>query len=79
MGDAYPELKAQQVLIGRVMQEEEESFLRTLSTGINLLENVVEQTRKEGKTVIDGEKAFTLFDTYGFPSTSPNSSATNTA
>lgn len=67
MGDAYPELKAQQVLIGRVMQEEEESFLRTLSTGINLLENVVEQTRKEGKTVIDGEKAFTLFDTYGFP------------
>lgn len=67
MGDAYPELKAQQVLIGRVMQEEEECFLRTLSTGINLLENVVEQTRKEGKTVIDGEKAFTLFDTYGFP------------
>ena len=67
MGEAYPELKAQQVLIGRVMQEEEESFLRTLSTGINLLENVVEQTRKEGKTVIDGEKAFTLFDTYGFP------------
>ncbi len=67
MGDAYPELKAQQVLIGRVMQEEEESFLRTLSTGINLLENVVEQTRKEGKTMIDGEKAFTLFDTYGFP------------
>ena len=67
MGDAYPELRAQQVLIGRVMQEEEESFLRTLSTGINLLENVVEQTRKEGKTVIDGEKAFTLFDTYGFP------------
>ena len=67
MGDAYPELKAQQVLIGRVMQEEEASFLRTLSPGINLLENVVEQTRKEGKTVIDGEKAFTLFDTYGFP------------
>ena len=67
MGDAYPKLKAQQVLIRSVMQEEEESFLRTLSTGINLLENVVEQTRKEGKTVIDGEKAFTLFDTYGFP------------
>ena len=67
MGDAYPELKAQQVLIGRVMQEEEESFLRTLSTGSILLENVVEQTRKEGKTVFDGEKAFTLFDTNGFP------------
>ena len=67
MGEAFPELKAQQVLIGRVMQEEEESFLRTLSTGINMLENVIAQTKKEGKTVVDGEKAFTLFDTYGFP------------
>lgn len=67
MGGAYPELKAQQVLIGRVMQEEEESFLRTLSTGISMLDSVMEQTRKEGETVVDGEKAFTLFDTYGFP------------
>lgn len=67
MGEAYPELKAQQVLITRVIQEEEESFLRTLSTGINLLERVIDDTKKAGKTIVDGEKAFTLFDTYGFP------------
>ena len=67
MGEAYPELKAQQVLIGRVMQEEEESFLRTLSTGINLLEAVIAETKQAGSTIVDGEKAFTLFDTYGFP------------
>ena len=67
MGEAYPELVAQQVLIGKVMQEEEESFLRTLSTGINMLEAVIADTKKNGKTVVDGEKAFTLFDTYGFP------------
>ena len=67
MGEAYPELKAQQELITRVMKEEEESFLRTLSTGISLLENVIAETKKDGKTVVDGQKAFTLFDTYGFP------------
>ena len=67
MGGAYPELKAQQVLIGRVMQEEEESFLRTLSTGITMLEGVIAATKLEGKDTVDGTKAFTLFDTYGFP------------
>ena len=67
MGEAYPELKAQQELITRVMKEEEESFLRTLSTGISMLENVIAETKKDGKTVVDGQKAFTLFDTYGFP------------
>ena len=67
MGDAYPELPAQQQLIGRVMQEEEESFLRTLATGINMLEAVIAETKAAGKTVVDGQKAFTLFDTYGFP------------
>ncbi len=67
MGAAYPELPAQQQLIGKVMKEEEESFLRTLATGISLLENVVAETKAAGKTVVDGQKAFTLFDTYGFP------------
>ena len=67
MGDAYPELKAQQVLISRVIQEEEESFLRTLSTGITLLEGVMAEAKADGKGVVAGEKAFTLFDTYGFP------------
>lgn len=67
MGEAYPELTAQQTLIGRVMQEEEESFLRTLSTGISMLEGVIKETKQNGKTAVEGEKAFTLFDTYGFP------------
>ncbi len=67
MGSTYPELEAQKDLIGKVMKEEEESFLRTLDTGIRLLDSVMEETRRSGKSVIDGEKAFTLFDTYGFP------------
>ena len=67
MGDVYPELTAQETLISRVMKEEEESFLRTLATGINLLESLIAETKKAGSTVLDGEKAFTLFDTYGFP------------
>ena len=67
MGGSYPELEAQKVLIARVIREEEEAFLRTLATGINLLDSIIEETRKEGKTQIDGVKAFTLFDTFGFP------------
>ncbi len=67
MGGAYPELVAQQTLIGHVMQEEEESFLRTLSTGISMLEGVIAETRKAGSDTVEGAKAFTLFDTYGFP------------
>ncbi|MBO5133883.1 MAG: alanine--tRNA ligase [Bacteroidaceae bacterium] len=67
MGEAYPELPAQQTLISRVMKEEEESFLRTLATGINMLEGVIAETKQAGKTILSGEKAFTLFDTYGFP------------
>ncbi len=67
MGASYPELPAQQQLITKVMKEEEESFLRTLSTGISMLEGVIADTKKAGATVVDGTKAFTLFDTYGFP------------
>ena len=67
MGEAYPELEAQKVLISRVMKEEEEAFLRTLSTGINLLDGVITDTRKHGKQIISGKEAFTLFDTFGFP------------
>jgi len=67
MGDAFPELPAQQKLIMKVMQEEETSFLRTLENGIKLLQGVIDETRAAGKTEIDGEKAFTLFDTFGFP------------
>ena len=67
MGEAYPELEAQKVLISKVMKEEEEAFLRTLATGINLLEGVMAETKQKGQTVIDGRQAFTLFDTFGFP------------
>ena len=67
MGEAYPELKAQQELIGRVMKQEEESFLRTLENGIQLLTEDMEQMKAEGKKELDGSKAFRLFDTYGFP------------
>ncbi len=64
MGRQYPELKAQQTLIERVIYEEEASFLRTLSTGLNLLDGVME--RCTNKT-ISGDDAFLLYDTYGFP------------
>ena len=67
MGDAYPELVAGRELIGKVMKEEEESFLRTLETGIRLLEKQMEDTRAKGLSVLDGHDAFVLYDTYGFP------------
>ena len=67
MGATYPELEAQRELISKVMKEEEDSFLRTLETGIRLLEGVMKETKAAGKSEIAGEKAFTLFDTYGFP------------
>ena len=67
MGEAYPELQAQQELIGRVMKEEEDSFLRTLDKGINLLNGDMDELKAHEKTVLDGVSAFRLFDTYGFP------------
>ena len=67
MGDAYPELGAQKTLIEKVIIEEEESFLRTLDTGIKLLDKVMADTKAAGSTEISGVNAFTLYDTYGFP------------
>ena len=67
MGGAYPELKAQQNLIEKVIKEEEESFLRTLETGIRLLDKTMNETKAAGKTEISGVDAFTLYDTFGFP------------
>ena len=67
MGDAYPELIAQKTLIEKVIKEEAESFLRTLETGIRLLDKKMEETKAAGKTVLNGVDAFTLYDTYGFP------------
>ncbi len=67
MGDAYPELKAQQTLIEKVIKEEEEAFLRTLETGIRLLDKTMADAKAAGKVVISGVDAFTLYDTFGFP------------
>ena len=67
MGDAFPELPAQQKLIMKVIQEEESSFLRTLENGIRLLQGVIDDTKAAGKSEIAGKEAFTLFDTFGFP------------
>ena len=67
MGDAFPELPAQRELIARVMKEEEDSFLRTLEKGINMLQTAMDQLKAKGKNQLDGVQAFRLFDTYGFP------------
>ena len=67
MGTTYPELDAQRELIAKVMKEEEDSFLRTLDNGINLLSKAMDEVKAQGKTELDGVQAFTLFDTYGFP------------
>ena len=65
MGDAYPELVKQQVLIEKVIKEEEEAFLRTLEKGIGLINGVME--RSADTHVISGKDTFTLYDTFGFP------------
>ena len=67
MGEAYPELTTQQTLVERVINEEEESFLRTLETGIRLLDKQIEEHKAAGKTQLEGTIAFQLYDTYGFP------------
>lgn len=67
MGDAYPELIAQKDLIEKVIKEEEDSFLHTLETGIQLLDKIIADAQAKGQKVISGEETFTLYDTYGFP------------
>ena len=67
MGQAYPELTAQRELITRVIKEEEDSFLRTLDKGISLLTGYIDALKQAGKQELDGQSAFRLFDTYGFP------------
>jgi alanyl-tRNA synthetase len=64
MGEAFPELPSQQKFIMKVIREEEIAFLRTLDTGIRLLEQLVS---KSSSKQIDGKSAFELYDTFGFP------------
>ena len=67
MGEAYPELVKQEKQITPVIKSEEEAFLRTLDKGISLLDKLMDEARKAGKTEISGVDVFTLKDTYGFP------------
>lgn len=64
MGTAFPELNSQKQLISQVIQEEENSFLRTLDQGLQLLDNIIAQEKTK---TISGKKAFELYDTFGFP------------
>jgi alanyl-tRNA synthetase len=64
MGEFFPEIKTQQQLVTNVIREEEASFLRTLDQGLQLLDNVVAKTKGNE---VSGEKAFELYDTFGFP------------
>jgi len=64
MGDSYPEIKSQRKLIENVIKEEESSFLKTLDQGLVLLDEIINSSKKK---MISGEKAFELYDTFGFP------------
>ncbi|MCR4664971.1 MAG: alanine--tRNA ligase [Paludibacteraceae bacterium] len=67
MGDSYPELRQQEQQIVPVIQAEEQAFLRTLDKGISLLDKLIADAKKAGRTEISGTDVFTLKDTYGFP------------
>ena len=67
MGHQFPELQKQQELIQRIILEEEQSFLKTLSNGIARFEDYIAKSSMKTDRVIDGAFAFELFDTYGFP------------
>jgi alanyl-tRNA synthetase len=67
MGNAYPELNAQKAIITKVIEEEEATFLKTLATGIRLLDQRIQDLKRTNKAKLPGTVAFELYDTYGFP------------
>ncbi|SIS67331.1 alanine--tRNA ligase [Alicyclobacillus vulcanalis] len=67
MGDDYPEVREKRALIERVVRTEEERFLQTLAAGEELLNRMIDELKARGETVLAGEAAFRLYDTYGFP------------
>ncbi len=67
MGSTYPELKAGQEQISRIIQEEEAAFLKTLGKGLKMIDRIIEDLGKEKKNILPGQTAFGLYDTFGFP------------
>ncbi len=67
MGEAYPELRQQQARITEVLKQEEERFFQTIANGMEILEAALAALAKQGGTQLDGELAFKLHDTFGFP------------
>ena len=67
MGDAFSEIRAQVKLVQKVIHEEENAFLKTLDTGIRMLDQITTLSIQKEKKIIDGKTAFILYDTYGFP------------
>lgn len=67
MGGFFPEIKKQRTLVSEVIKEEENSFLRTIETGLVRLDNIINETLKKGEKNLPGEQVFELYDTFGFP------------
>ena len=67
MGDSFEELRRQKDIIEKVIYEEENSFFRTLEQGLKRMENLIQQTKKEGRSILEGPVVFELYDTFGFP------------
>ncbi len=67
MGEFFPEIKKQSHLVSEVIKEEENSFLRTIETGLVRLDNIISETLKKGEKNLPGEQVFELYDTFGFP------------
>ena len=67
MGTIYPEIVSEQKRTEKLLKIEEENFLRTIETGMNILDEIISSVRKDGQKMIPGEEIFKLYDTYGFP------------
>ena len=67
MGQAYPELVKQKQIIEKAIKQEEDAFLKTLETGIKLLDKITAKTLSQNSKIVSGQEVFTLYDTYGFP------------
>lgn len=66
-GEAYPELEEKKVFIHKIIENEENRFAATLDQGTDILGKYIDEIKSAGKTVLEGEKVFKLYDTYGFP------------